>query len=309
MRELIVMKNDSDQRLDKFLTKTLKTLPKPLMYKYIRKKKIKVNHKRCEIAQRLTEGDSVQLYINEEFFDNPQDYSFLKSKGKLNIVYEDEDILIMNKEIGLLTHSDDVSQCDTLVDRMLKYLYEKKEFNPANEQSFKPALCHRIDRNTQGLVIAAKNAKSLRFINQMIKDKKIEKKYLCLVSGKMNKKKDTLIHYHLKEEKENKAILSDAFKEGYKKISCSYKVISDKKDISLLEVDLHSGKSHQIRAQLAKTGHPLLSDVKYGGKKTVLPYHALCAYKLVFPVCETCGFSGKTIELKEIELLKYYNNI
>lgn len=309
MRELIVMKNDSDQRLDKFLTKTLKTLPKPLMYKYIRKKKIKVNHKRCEIAQRLSEGDVVQLYISEEFFDNPQDYSFLKSKGKLDIIYEDDDILIMNKEIGLLTHSDDASQCDTLVDRMLKYLYDKKAFNPANELSFKPALCHRIDRNTQGLVISAKNANALRFINQMIKDKKIEKKYMCLVSGQMPKKQDTLIHYHMKKEDENKAILSDIYKEGYKKISCSYRVISEKKDISLLEVDLHSGKSHQIRAQLAKIGHPLLSDVKYGGKKVALPYHALCAYKLIFPLCDGFAFSEKVIELKQIELLKFYNNI
>lgn len=167
MKSFTINKNDSGQRLDKFVTKSVPMLPKTLLYKYIRIKRIKVNGKRAEISTRLLENDIVEMYINDEFFETaPQKYDFLKASKKLNIVYEDENIILCDKKAGVLCHPDDKEYNDTLIDRIKRYLYEKGEFDPQNESSFVPALVNRIDRNTGGIVIAAKNAESLRILNQ-----------------------------------------------------------------------------------------------------------------------------------------------
>lgn len=310
MRELQIKPNDSDQRVDKFLLKSLPSLPKSLMYKYIRNKKIKVNKKRCEISQRLCVGDVLQLYIAEEFFDTNKDMSFLKANPSIDVIYEDEHILLVDKPIGLLAHSDHEDDTDTLIHRIKHYLYLKEEYDPQQEQSFSPALCHRIDRNTQGLVIAAKDAASLRLINEKIKEHKLDKTYLCIVEGHMPKQHDTIVLYHAKDEVRNQARLSNVCKEGYKQIQTSYSVLRKGHAHDLLEIDLHSGKSHQIRATMAYLGHPLVSDIKYGAKKTNLPYQALCAYQVRFHFAKDellSYLNDCTYTLKDAFLTTYFH--
>ncbi|MEG0841597.1 MAG: RluA family pseudouridine synthase [Erysipelotrichaceae bacterium] len=282
MRELIVNENDSDQRVDKFLSKSLKNLPTSLMYKYIRNKKIKVNKQRCFISQRLQTGDTLQCYIAEEFFEGEVKLDFLQAKSDIDIVYEDENLLLVNKEAGLLCHSDEIDDHDTLIDRIKHYLYDQKSFDPASEQSFAPSLTNRLDRNTSGIVIAAKNAKTLRLINVLLKQHLIKKYYHCIVSGKMDKTSDRIVFYHQKQAG-NIADIVETPQEGYKEVISAYRVLDYKQDVSLLEVDLQSGKSHQIRSTLAHLHHPLLGDVKYLGKKLGNYQLMLCACELVFP--------------------------
>lgn len=313
MREFIINRNDADQRLDKYLAKSLKRLPKSLMYKYIRNKKIKVNRKRCEISQRLNEGDLVQMYISEEFFEEQNDLSFMQASDQLNVLYENEHLLIVYKPANLLVHSDEAKQFDTLMDRILKYLVKTKAYDPYGEKSFTPALCHRIDRNTEGIVIAAKTAEALRMMNEKIRQREIEKHYLCIVEGQLRGSKK-LVHYYRKDEQKNKAILSSTFKEGLSEVSLIYKSLAVKERYSLLDIDLLTGKSHQIRAQLAFIKHPLLNDVKYQGKPfRQLEGQALCAYKICFSFTSDAGclndMKNKVIKIKEPALLTLFNQL
>lgn len=310
MIEFQIKENDADQRLDKFILKTMNSLPKSLMYKYIRNKKIKVNRKRCEISQRLQIGDIVQCYIPEEFYPAKEELSFLKVKSNLDIIYEDDNILIVNKPKGLLAHKDTLDVQDNLLDRILHYLYDTKAYDPNKEHSFTPALCHRIDRNTQGLVIAAKNAAALRCMNEKIKLREVEKRYLCVVEGKLSKKKDHLALYHHKH-KDNIAQISVTEKPSYQRMETSYQVLQEGKRYSLVEVLLHSGKSHQIRAMMGWLHHPLYGDVKYGANKTKEKnYQALCAYKINFHFSdEECCLSylnHKEIQLPDNEMEKLF---
>lgn len=313
MREFIINRNDADQRLDKYLAKSLKRLPKSLMYKYIRNKKIKVNRKRCEISQRLNEGDLVQMYISEEFFEEQNDLSFMQASDQLNVLYENEHLLIVYKPANLLVHSDDANQFDTLMDRILKYLVKTKAYDPYGEKSFTPALCHRIDRNTEGIVIAAKTAEALRMMNEKIRQREIEKHYLCIVEGQLRGSKK-LVHYYRKDEQKNKAILSSIFKEGLSEVSLIYQSLAVKERYSLLDIDLLTGKSHQIRAQLSFIKHPLLNDVKYQGKPfRQLEGQALCAYKICFSFTSDAGclndMKNKVIEIREPALLTLFNQL
>ena len=309
MREIIIGKNDADQRVDKFIMKTMKDMPKSLMYKYIRNKKIKVNKKRCEISQRLMEGDRMQCYIAEEFFDREVNQKFLQVPSHLDVVYEDEQLLIVDKPVGLLAHSDTREVEDNLADRLLHYLYLKKEYDPDQKQSFAPALCHRIDRNTQGIVICAKSSEALRYMNEKIRNRELDKRYLCIVEGTLKKKQDTLILYHKKLD-HNKAEIIPYEKEGYQQIKTGYRVLDEKQDKSLVEVELMTGKSHQIRAVMAYLHHPLLGDVKYGARKGVIPYQALCAYQISFHFEDEDGvlayLNHKTFTLEHIGLKEYY---
>lgn len=309
MRELVIGKNDADQRVDKFLSKAIPLLPKSLMYKSIRNKKIKVNRKRCEIAQRLQEGDRIQLFIAEEFFQLKESYRFLQVKPTLSIVYEDEHLLIVDKPVGLLAHSDTSQIQDTLLDRIQHYLYKRREYDPSKEHSFAPSLCHRIDRNTQGIVIAAKDAATLRSINEQIRLHTLEKKYLCIVEGHFQIKEDILILYHRKE-KGNKVHIQAHAQDGYQETKTAYKVLKEGKGYSLVEINLLTGKSHQIRAVMSYIKHPLLGDRKYGAKKSDYPYQALCAYQITFPSQNTNDIlsymSLKQITLENIDLYTYF---
>lgn len=294
MKSFTINKNDSGQRLDKFVTKSVPMLPKTLLYKYIRIKRIKVNGKRAEISTRLQENDVVEMYINDEFFEAaPKKYDFLKASKKLNIVYEDENIILCDKKAGVLCHPDDKEYADTLIDRIKRYLYEKGEFDPQNESSFVPALVNRIDRNTGGIVIAAKNAESLRILNQKMKDRELHKFYLCIVHGTPKAKSGLLEGYLLKNEDKNIVKISKNRFTDSKEIRTKYSVLDSKNGLSLIEVELLTGRTHQIRAHFASIGHPLLGDGKYGtnaqNKKYGYKKQCLYSYKLVFDFKSDAG--------------------
>ena len=307
MKEFQIKKNDAGQRLDKFLSKAVKGLPMSLMYKYIRTKKIKVNRARTEQKYVLQEGDIVQLFIKDEFFDSPEkDNSALSSiTPKLTIVYEDENILLCNKRPGVLVHEDDEGKDNTLIMHIKAYLYQKGEYDPENEQSFAPALCNRIDRNTGGIVIGAKNAEALRVMNEKIKNDEISKFYYCVVHGKMPKKADTLTGFLLKDSDKNQVKIFDKQVKGSKNIITKYKVVSEKNGMSLLEIELVTGRTHQIRAHMSYIGHPLLGDGKYGINKDDrakgYKYQALYAYRLRFDFDDDSGALGY-LKGKEVKL-------
>lgn len=287
MRTLYIKANDAGQRLDKFLSKAVKALPKSLMYKCIRTKKIKVNRKRTEIGYMLCEGDTVEMFVSEEFFtDNAVEDAFMKLTPRLDIIYEDSNIMLLDKKPGLIVHSDDDEEVNTLIGHVKAYLYRKGEYDPKNEQSFAPALCNRIDRNTGGIVIAAKNAEALRVMNEKIKNDELSKFYLAAVHGQPQKKSATLRGYLRKDSGNNIVDIITAPRPGYKEIITKYRVIETSRDLSLVEIELITGRTHQIRAHFSSIGHPLLGDGKYGinrdDKKLGYKFQALYAYRLEF---------------------------
>lgn len=287
MRELIIGKNDAGQRLDKFITKTL-NLPMSLLYKSIRLKKIKVNRKRAENNTILHEGDTIQCFLAEEFFEKKADeHSFESINVHLDIIYEDENIMLLNKRPGVSVHEDENGSTNTLITHIQAYLYQKGEYRPDTEQSFAPALCNRIDRNTGGIVIAAKNAEALRVMNEKIKYREIDKFYLAAVHGVPKPESATIKGYLLKDDQKNIVrVYEKNPPRGAKEIITKYKVVAKKQDSSLIEVELLTGRTHQIRAHMAYIGHPLIGDGKYGINKADrangYKYQALYSYKLRF---------------------------
>ena len=287
MRELIIGKNDAGQRLDKFITKTL-DLPMSLLYKSIRLKKIKVNRKRAENNTILAEGDTIQCFLADEFFEKKvNESSFESISVKLDIIYEDENIMLLNKRPGVSVHEDENGSTNTLITHIQAYLYQKGEYRPDEEQSFAPALCNRIDRNTGGIVIAAKNAEALRVMNEKIKYREIDKFYLAAIHGVPKPEAATIKGYLLKDDKQNMVRVYDKNPpRGAKEIITKYKVVAKKKDSSLIEVELLTGRTHQIRAHMSHIGHPLVGDGKYGINKDDrskgYKFQALYSYRLRF---------------------------
>ncbi len=309
MRTLEIKKNDANQRLDKFLQKRFKTMPKSLMYKYIRKKCIKVNGKKCDIQTMLCEGDILTFFIKDEFFEDHEtkSYEFMKAPKKFDIVYEDENIILIDKKPGVIVHPDKSYHFDSLVSRVQHYLFDKGEYNPDEEKAFAPALVNRIDRNTGGIVIAAKNAESLRILNLKMKTRELEKYYLCLVHGIPPVKNDTLHGYITKNESKNKVTVHKNKVENSKEILTKYTVIDSDNKFSLVEVELLTGRTHQIRAHMASIGNPLVGDTKYGYNKKApdnFKYQALYSYKLKFNFTEASGcldyLNGKEFAVKKV---------
>ncbi len=315
MKEFTIGANDAGQRLDRFLAKAVPLLPASLAQKYIRIKRIKRNGGRAERDTRLVEGDTLQLYINDEFFDKPrEDNAYLTvATPKLNIVYEDENILLVDMRPGLAVHPHDGAEYGrTLIDHIQAYLYQKREWSPRGENAFTPALCNRIDRNTGGIVIAAKTAEALRVLNQKIKDREMDKRYLAIVEGTLKQPKGSLKGYLFKDAKKNKVFVTDKPQPGAKTCQTNYITLAKNQGLSLVECELITGRTHQIRAQFAHAGHPLLGDGKYGklDKRFDRTYQALYSYKLTFCFTTEAGgleyLNGKTFQVAEVDFVKEY---
>lgn len=270
------------------MQKSMPSLPTSLMYKFIREKRVKINGKRVNQSAKLCEGDSIEFYIRDEFFEKETDTSFKTANSNITVIYEDENILLVDKKPGVIVHSDDKETSDTLIDKVKAYLYEKGEYSPESEKSFTPALCNRIDRNTGGIVICAKNAEALRCTNELIKYNQVTKKYLALVHGVFENKNGHIKNFLLKDCNNNivkvydKPIPDGLTAESY------YNVLKcdSLRQISLVEVTLVTGRTHQIRAQFSHIGHPLVGDGKYGinkeDKKIGYKHQALYSYKISF---------------------------
>lgn len=306
MRELTVGKNDHGLKLEKFMARTFRTMPPSLIRKYIRLKCIRVNGVHGKADTVLHQGDLLKFYISDEFFEKKPTADFSRITPSFGVVYEDENIILMDKPVGLICQPDDRENYNTLSNQLIAYLIQKGEYDPARENVFVPALCNRIDRNTQGIVIGAKNSQALMILNEKIKGRELDKVYHCLVFGKPTPPSADCTAYLKKDASANLVTVSDRPKEGFRDIRTAYRTLASDGNLSLLEVTLYTGRTHQIRAHMAHLGYPLVGDTKYGRAKQnqgyPFPYQALSSCKLTFAF-ETDGgilnyLNGKTFETK-----------
>ena len=314
MKTFEINENDAGQRLDKFISKATVGMPKSLLYKYIRQKRIKVNRARAHEGDILKTGDTVECWIPDEFFGVEQaDYSHVKFVPE--IVYEDENILLCDKKPGVLVHLGDegdknradAAEQETLIYALTAYLVGKGEYKPDEENSFAPALCNRIDRNTGGIVILAKNAPTLRAVNEAIRENRVSKRYLCAVHGKLTGEK-TCTAYHTKDYKSNTVRITANKVPGSREIITKYRALAYNReyDLTLCEVTLVTGRTHQIRAHMAFLGHPLLGEGKYAknaaDRKMGYSSQALYSSAVSFDFPENSGLAylnGRTFRVKE----------
>ena len=317
MKELTIRENDAGQRLDRFVGKAVPLLPDSLLQKYIRLKRIKLNGKGAKRDTRLLAGDAVQLYINDEFFEAPKEENAYLKVGapKLDIVYEDENILLADKKPGVLCHSAGKWDYNTLIANIQARAYQTGEWKPREENAFAPALCNRIDRNTGGIVIAAKNAESLRILNEKIRDREIDKRYLCVVRGRPRPPEGALEGYIFKDAKRNQVYVKDRPEPGAKTAVTEYRLLKSANGLSLVECRLLTGRTHQIRAQMAHAGWPLLGDGKYGSEREnrrmgETEGQALYSYRLRFDFPTDAGIlnylRGREFTVRQIAFVDRY---
>lgn len=310
MTEITIQKNDAGQRADRFLAKAYPNLKAALVCKLMRKKRIKLNGAKTEPNVILKEGDVLRFYLSDDLLAKEptrREFDIDNISAEINVIYEDENILLIDKPAGLVVHEDNDNSIDTLINRVISYLYHKGEYDPEKENSFVPALVNRIDRNTSGIVIAAKNAEALRILNQKVRDREIQKLYLCEVIGTPKPEAATLTAYLKKLPDENRVIISDRKQDGFLTIKTKYRVRESCGELSLVEVDLLTGRTHQIRAHLAHIGHPLLGDEKYGDSAVNKRYHvkkqALCSFTLKFKFTTDAGvleyLNGKQFSVRD----------
>ena len=293
MRIVTIAANDAGQRLDKFLSKLMPTAPKGMLYKLIRKKDIRLNGARCRGDEQLQVGDTVRIFAKEEFFTKPEKPHFsTKAQGKSTPVYEDGDLLIVDKPSGMYAHGGQDGAV-SLLDEILCYLSAKGEYDPSAEQTFAPALCNRIDRNTEGLVIAAKNAAALRCMNEAMRERKVQKQYLAITATPLPERHALCTAYQKKDERTRQvSVRSNAADSTWKRIVTEYEVLARSGDRQLVKVTLHTGRTHQIRAHLAFLGAPLLGDPKYGSGADKEENQCLCAWSLRFTGLQNTVLSG-----------------
>ena len=317
MTEITVTKNDAGQRADRFLTKAYPNLSLPLICKLMRKKRIKLNGARTEPNTKLAEGDVFRFYLSDELLDTggrEKQADFRSVPAELDIIYEDENILLCDKPVGMVVHEDNDNTSDTLINRIKCYLWKKGEYDTDSERSFAPALCNRIDRNTGGIVIAAKDAETLRVINEKIRDRELDKRYLCITAGRPKKPEGRVECFLLKDEKKKQVSVYHKPIPGGKTAITDYKVLETRGELSLVEIGLETGRTHQIRATMADLGCPLLGDGKYGRGDVNRRYgetrQVLYAYKLTFDLPTDAGhlnyLRGRSFTVKNVPFRDKY---
>jgi 23S rRNA pseudouridine955/2504/2580 synthase len=307
--KVTVGSNEAGQRIDKFLRKWLKDVPLSAIYRSIRKGDVKVNGKKVKEKYSILEGDEVEL---RELKSEEKKEKFVRVDNKLKILYEDEDILLVEKWPGVLVHSDRKNGESTLTDFVLSYLYDKGAYDPESEITFTPASCNRLDRNTSGIVVFGKTYEGLKAMNEMMRERKIEKFYQALVKGRI---KDGYYEAYIsKTQDSNISTIHETEQRGFKKIAMNVKTIESCGSFSLVELELLTGRSHQLRAHLAHLGNPIIGDLKYGERKLNnffvnkygLDYQFLYAYKLIFRDCPErfAYLENKTIAVALPPILK-----
>ena len=317
MKSFTAGPNENGVRLSRFVEGVTKDMPRSMMYKAFRNKRIKVNGKRAEPDTRLSAGDLIELYINDEFF--PVSKPTAKTvkprrQPPVTVVYEDENFAVLYKPAHLLCHSDRTGDAN-LVDAFAAYLEAKGEYDPHAEKRFAPALCNRLDRGTEGLVLAAKSYAALRDLNAIIRDDMMKKEYLTITVGAPPQGRFVAWLQH--SEKNNKVRIHARESEGYKQIITEVTVIRQAGPFALCRIGLITGRTHQIRAHLAYLGHPVLGDIKYGNHKmnerTGLKTQALCAQRLTFGRIHEENtlqyLSGRVIKLNDPEIVKTYERL
>ena len=298
MKQYTATANDDGVRLSRFVQSVTRDFPTSLLYKSFRNKRVKVNGKKAVPEYRIQAGDLIELYINDEFFDKPSEENLFLTlfKPHLTVVYEDEHLLLADKPQGMVVHADETEKVNTLINHIQAYLYQKREWNPRWENAFTPALCNRIDRNTGGIVIAAKNAETLRIINEKIRDREIDKRYLCITLGRPRPPEGEVSCFLLKDEQKKQVSVYHRPVPGGKTAVTRYRTLETRGELSLLEVELLTGRTHQIRATMADLGCPLLGDGKYGDGRANRRYgetrQALYSYRLTFDFPTDAGILG-----------------
>lgn len=289
MQEIIVTANEAGQRFDKLLAKYLNEAPKSFIYKMLRKKNIVLNGKKATGNEKLEVGDQIKLFLADETIEKFSKITVQKTDKMLELIYEDENILLINKPVGMLSQKAEAND-ESLVEHIITYLLDSEQLTEVQLRKFKPSICNRLDRNTSGLVVAGKSLIGLQKMGELFKERTLKKFYRCLVAGEI-KEKQYIRGYLSKDETINKVIISELETNDSLPIETEYEPIWSNGKCTLLEVHLITGRTHQIRAHLASINHPIIGDYKYGNRrindiykqKYKLESQLLHAYRLEMP--------------------------